>query len=128
MKKRLLLSLSLAAAMIAGGGSAVLAGSKSLGSLTINAASRYANGGFAETHNTANLTEYAECGTNATTGYCTFRDAGGTYYSCMTTDPALLTVIRSMSDESYFSVRWDAAAVCTSVLSYASSRTEAKDH
>ncbi len=127
MQKRILLSLSLAAAMLAGGGAAI-AGSKSLGSLNINASSRFASGGFAETHNTANLVEYAECGSNATTGYCTFRDAGGTYYSCMTTDPALLTVIRSMSDESYFSVRWDASAVCISVLSYASSRTEAKAH
>jgi len=32
-----------------------------------------------------------------------------------------------MSDESFFSIRWDAAGVCTYVLSYASSRTEAKN-
>lgn len=105
-----------------------MAGSKSIGSLTVNVASRYANAGLSDTHNTANGLEYAECGTNSTTGYCTFRDTAGTYYSCMTTDPAYLTVIRSMSDESFISVRWDAAGVCTYVLSYASSRTQAKDH
>lgn len=128
MKKRLLLSLSLAAAMILGGGGAAMAGLKSYFPLQVNAPGRYASGGLSETHNTANGVEYFECGSNPTTGYCTIRDAAGTYYSCMTTDPALLTVIRSMSDESSISVRWDASGVCTYVLSYASSRTEAKDH
>lgn len=104
-----------------------LAGVKSYFPLTINYASRYANGGLAETHNTADNTQYAECGSNSNTGYCTLRDTAGTITSCYTTDPALLTVIRSMSDESLFSIRWDTAGVCTYVLSYASSRTEAKN-
>jgi hypothetical protein len=128
MTRRFWLSVSLAVSLLAAGSGAVFAGAKSLSPLTVNAASRYANAGLAETHNTANTTEYIECGTNGTTGFCTIRDSSANMYSCMTTDASLLSVIRSMSDESYISVRWDAAGVCTYVLSYASSRTEAKDH
>lgn len=128
MTRRFWLSVSLAASLLAAGSGAVFAGAKSIAPLSVNAASRYANAGLGETHNTANTTEYIECGTNGTTGFCTVRDSSANMYSCMTTDASLLTVIRSMSDESYISVRWDAAGVCTYVLSYASSRTEAKDH
>ena len=125
MKKKVL-SVALGLAVLAAAGT-VVAGSKSLYPLSINYGSRYASGGLAETHNTADTTQYAECGSNSNTGYCTLRDVAGTYTSCYTTDPALIEVIRSMSDESFFSIRWDAASVCTYVLSYASSRTEAKN-
>jgi hypothetical protein len=128
MSRRLWLSLSLAVSLLAAGSGAVLAGAKQISPLSVNAASRFANAGLGETHNTANTTEYIECGTNPTTGFCTIRDSSSNVYSCMTTDPDLLAVIRSMSDESYISVRWDAAGVCTYVLSYASSRAATKEH
>lgn len=104
------------------GTGAVVAGIKQYFPLTINATYRYANGGLAETHNTADNVSYAECGSNSATGYCTFRDAASNTYSCFTTDPAQIAVIRSMSPDSTFSVQWDTAGVCTYVLSYASSR------
>src|SRR5688572_28555871 len=104
------------------GTGAVIAGIKQYVPLSINAAARYANGGLAETHNTPDTVSYAECGSNATTGYCTFRDPAYNHYSCYTTDPAQIAVIRSMSPDSTFSVQWDTAGVCTYVLSYASSR------
>lgn len=106
----------------------VSAGLKSYMPLSVNYASRYANGGLSETHNTADNVQYAECGSNPTTGYCTVRDTAGTYSSCYTTDAAIISVIRSMSDESLFSIQWNASGVCTYVLSYASSRAEAKAH
>jgi hypothetical protein len=112
-------------ALTAGTG-AVVAGNKQYSPLSINLAIRSASGGLAETHNTADIMSYAECGSNSTTGYCTFRDTAGTYYSCFTTDPAHIAVIRSMSPDSLFSVTWDAAGVCTYVLSYASSRAAAR--
>lgn len=90
--------------------------------LQINTTYRSAYGGLAETHNTTDTSTYAECGSNSNTGYCTFRDVAGTSYSCYTTDPAQIAVIRSMSPDSLFNVVWDAAGVCTYVLSYASSR------
>jgi hypothetical protein len=128
MTRRFWLSVSLAVSLLAAGGGAVLAGSQSISPLSVNAANRYASAGLAETHNTTNTTEYIECGTNGTTGFCTIRDSSANMYSCMTTDASLLSVIRSMSDESYISLRWDAAGVCTYMLSYASSRAATKEH
>lgn len=118
------LSLAMITALaVLGTASAVHAGLRSYFPLSVNVAGRYASGGLAETHNTADSIQYAEFGSNATTGYVTLRDAAGTYYSCYTTDPAQLTVIRSMSPDSTFSVAWDTSGVCTYVLSYASSRS-----
>jgi len=113
-------------ALLGIGSQVAFGGAKQIAPLSINAAARFANAGLGETYNTADSTQYAECGSNGTTGYCTVRDAAGTYYSCMTTDPALLAVIRSMSPESFISVVWDASGSCTYVLSYASSRSAVK--
>ncbi len=122
MSHRIKLGAIAALLTLTAGTGAVVAGIKQYIPLQINAVNRYANGGLAETHNTPDNVSYAECGSNSTTGYCTFRDTAGTYYSCFTTDPAQIAVIRSMSPDSTFSVRWDTAGVCTYVLSYASSR------
>ena len=103
--------------------SAVFAGARSYFPLSVNVSGHFANGGLAETHNTADTTQYVECGSNPTAGFCTVRDATGTFYSCFTTDPSLLAVIRSMSPDSTFSIEWDpTTSQCTYVLSYASSR------
>lgn len=109
-------------AALASGAGIVFAGAKTITPLSIDTTNRFAFGGLAETHNTSDTTQFAECGSNPTSGFCTVRDAAGTYYSCFTTDPALIAVIRSMSPDSYFSINWDANATCTYVLSYASSR------
>jgi len=122
MSHRIKLGTIAALLAFTAGTSAVVAGSKQYFPLSINPVSRIANGGLAETHNTPDNVSYAECGSNSTTGYCTFRDTAGTFYSCYTTDPALIAVIRSMSPDSTFSAVWDTAGVCTYVLSYASSR------
>jgi hypothetical protein len=122
MSRRIKIGLAVALLALTAGTGAVVAGQKQYFPLQVNAASRYANAGLAETHNTADTVSYAECGSNASTGYCTFREPNGTYYSCFTTDPSLLVVIRSMSPDSSISVQWDASNVCTYVLSYASSR------
>jgi hypothetical protein len=128
MTRGMLSRAGIALTFVAASATMASAGLKSYVPLSVNVAGKYASGGLAETHNTADNVQYAECGTNATTGYCTLRDTAGTYYSCYTTDPALLTVIRSMSDESSFSISWNDTGVCTYVLSYASSRTAAKAH
>jgi hypothetical protein len=113
----------ISALVVLGTTSAVFAGLRSYFPLQVNTTGHYANGGMSETHNTADSVQYAECGSNATTGYCTFRDAGGTYYSCFTTDMTQIAVIRSMAPDASFSVVWDPTSnQCTYVLSYASSR------
>jgi len=126
MSRRLKLGAIVSLLALTAGTGAVLAGAKQYVPLSINAASRSAYGGLAETHNTADSVSYAECGSNATTGYCTFRDAANTFYSCYTTDPAQIAVIRSLSPDSTFNVVWDTSGVCTYVLSYASSRVAAR--
>ncbi len=126
MTRPLLTRPILAVALLAATAGTVLAGAKSYVPLTINYASRYANGGLAETHNTPDAVQYFECGSNSNAGYCTIRDTAGTYTSCYTTDPSMIAVIRSMSDESSISIAWDTSGVCTYVLSYASSRTQTK--
>jgi hypothetical protein len=126
MSRQLKLGAIIALLTLTAGTGAVVAGIKQYVPLSINAASRSAYGGLAETHNTADNVSYAECGSNSTTGYCTFRDPSGTYFSCYTTDPAQIAVIRSMSPDSTFNVVWDTSGVCTYVLSYASSRVAAR--
>jgi len=124
--RKAMIGVVAAVGLLAAGGGVALGGAKQLFPLNINAAGRFASGGLAETHNTADTMQYAECGTNGTTGFCTLRDTAGTYYSCFTTDAANLAVIRSMSPDGYFSISWDAAGTCTYVLSYASSRSAVK--
>jgi hypothetical protein len=94
-----------------------------------NGYERYANGTLGEIRASADPTSYAECGSNASMGWCSFVDPSGAYLGCYTTDPAQLTVIRSMGPDAYFSVRWlEQTAECVYVLSYASSRTMAKEN
>jgi len=122
MSRRLKLGVIAGLLALTAGTGAVIAGAKQYFPLSIDPVNRSASGGLAETHNTADTTSYAECGSSSTTGYCTFRNPAGTFYSCFTTDPAQIAVIRSMSPDSTFYVAWDTAGVCTYVLSYASSR------
>ena len=120
--------MAIAAATLLGLAGAGTAGNRWTSSLTINQ-SQYgtmAAGGFAETHNTPDVTEYAECGSNRTTGYCTFVQSNGSTWGCFTTDAGHIAVIRSMTPESYFNVTWDGSGQCTYVLAYASSRTTTK--
>jgi hypothetical protein len=85
-------------------------------------------GGLGDTRNTANTSEYIECGTNSTTGYCLFRNAAGTYYSCSTTNAGMIEVIRSMSGDGSINFSYDTTTgACTYMLSYASSRAQPKN-
>ena len=84
-------------------------------------------GGLGDTRNTANSAEYLECGSNTATGYCLFRNAAGTYYSCTTTNAAMIEVIRSMDGDGSINFSYDSTTnVCTYMLSYASSRAQPK--
>jgi hypothetical protein len=89
---------------------------------------RYANGAFAEVRSLPDATAFAECGTNASMGFCSFVQ-NGEYSSCYTTNPATLDAIRGMAGDGYFSVQWsESTAECTYVLQYTSSRTPTKAH
>ncbi len=84
-------------------------------------------GGLGDTRNTANTVEHLDCGTNSTTGYCTYRNPAGTYYSCNTTNAGMIEVIRSMHGDASINFSYDSTTnVCTYMLSYASSRAQPK--
>jgi hypothetical protein len=125
MSRRLRL-IAIALLTLVGLGGIGTAGAKWMNALTISQNGTMASGGFAETHNSANVTEYAECGSNRATGFCTFVDQRGTNYGCFTTDAGDIAVIRSMTPESWFAVTWNDVGQCTYVLAHATSRTRTK--
>ena len=83
MSRRGILGIVAVVGMLGVGAGVARGGATQLFPLQVNAAARFANAGLAETHNTADTTQYAECGTNGSTGYCTFRDrrTGQLYYA-----------------------------------------------
>jgi hypothetical protein len=103
-----------------------LAGARWNNSLTIGQDGHFAGGGFSETHNTPDVTEYAQCGSNSTTGFCMFVTTRNQVYSCFTTDPGHIAVIRSMGAESTFQATWNDSGECTYVLAYTTSTTVPK--
>ena len=119
------LSLLAIGSLVCALGGVGMAGARWTNSVTINNGN-LAAGGFAETFNTPDETEYAECGSNRTTGFCTFVDSNNNNYSCFTTDAGHIAVIRSMTPESYFNVMWNNLGQCTYVLGYSTSRTTTK--
>jgi hypothetical protein len=118
-----------AALGLAGASAVAVAGAKSYFPAQLNTwgTTVSVSGGIGETRNTPDSTQYIECGSNSNTGYCLFRDAGGAYHSCSTTDAGLITVIRSMSGDGSINFLYDSTTnVCTYMLSYASSRDQPK--
>jgi hypothetical protein len=128
-KRRIALAAALAASLVAPIASA---GSHARFGFQIspsNGFSRYANGSLGEIRASADPDAFAECGTNSSYGWCAFDDGTTGYLGCWTTDPAQLAVIRAMPADAYFSVRWsEQTAECEYVLSYASSRSMAKEN
>lgn len=76
--------------------------------VVINDATRVAYGALTDARGSADNRQFIGCWSNNTSGGCDAVNAGGLTRSCSTTDPAMLAVIRSMSDESYVSFRWAA--------------------
>lgn len=98
--KRMLFAISLAAVTTAH------AGARYSFPVVINDATRVAYGALTDARGSADNRQYIGCWSNNTSGGCDAVNASGLTRSCSTTDPAMLAVIRSMSDESYVSFRW----------------------
>lgn len=116
-------------AAVAGASAPATAGLKSYVSAQVNTWGNTISisGALGDTRNTANGTEYLECGSNSNTAYCTYRNPAGTYYSCNTTNAAMVEVVRSMSGDGSINFSYDSTTnVCTYMLSYASSRAQPK--
>jgi hypothetical protein len=72
-------------------------------------------GSASATRDTADAVQFISCSTSASAGACTYRDLAGKFYTCFTTDPGLLTVIRSMQGDSVMEYDYD---VTTGKCSY----------
>lgn len=121
--KRLALSL-LTAGLVLGTATLAIAGQR--GPFGFGPFTSYTNGAFGDVRNSADPNSAAMCGSNDGVGFCAFYDQSGRYYSCYTTSPGQIDVIRSMNGDSFFSVAWDASGHCTYVLSYTDSRAQPK--
>jgi len=124
-----MLMVAAAAVGLAGASAVAVAGVKSYFPAQLNQWGNTVSisGGIGETRNTPDTVQYIECGSNANTGYCLFRDASNVYHSCSTTDAGMITVIRSMSGDGSINFSYDVTTnACTYMLSYASSRDQPK--
>jgi hypothetical protein len=102
MSRSALLVLSFAAAATA------YAGARFTYPVVINDTNRTAYGALTDARGSADTRQYIGCWSNNASGGCDAVNASGLTRSCSTTDPAMLAVIRSMSDESYVAFRWGA--------------------
>lgn len=84
----------------------VYAGARFTYPVVINDTNRTAYGALTDARGSADTRQYIGCWSNGAMGGCDAVNASGLTRSCSTIDPAMLAVIRSMSDESYVAFRW----------------------
>lgn len=122
MRRRLKFGMTVIVVALIAATGLVFAGDRQVFTTKIDLINRTAEGSLSDTYNNGNIFEFMECGTIGGMGHCLSRTEDQVYAGCTTTDPELMSVIRSMNSESRIIVKWDAASVCTYVASYASSR------
>lgn len=82
----------------------------------INTPNPYAIGDLGFVYNSWFSNDYIGCMASATNGDCYAREVGGNFLSCWTTDPALLTVIRSLNGDSHLLFSWNPVdATCVDI-------------
>lgn len=127
--KKLLRTLGIVGVL---GGTVALAGPKYGYPVQVNLTSRHASGGFGTARNSADSVQYIGCDvygytTSVPRVSCYARSAAGTYASCSSTDPNLLAVARSISDDSIVSFNWDASGTCTYLFAGNASMAEPRE-
>ena len=106
-------TLGFAAALLAS--TAALAGFRSAQQVVIWDAGKLANGDLGYIHNQPDLTQYMGCYSYDAVGYCYAVDRTGLSRSCVTSDPNMVAVIRSLNSDSYLLFYWDTSGRCTFV-------------
>jgi hypothetical protein len=82
----------------------------------LNSPNPYATGDLGFVYNSWFSNDYIGCQASATSGDCYAREVGGNFLSCWTTDPALLTVIRSLNGDSHLLFSWNPSdATCKDI-------------
>jgi hypothetical protein len=87
---------------------------------------RLANGDLGYVHNTADKNEYIGCEVYGDWGYCYAMNTAGTYRACATSDPDMVSTIRSLQSDSYLSFWWSDSGYCSSITVRTESMTEPK--
>lgn len=84
--------------------------------VVIDDAYKQALGTLVATRRSADSVQKLGCTVRADNAQCYATNAAGVYRSCMTTDPGLIAVARSINSESYLWFVWNAAGTCTSIV------------
>ncbi len=83
--------------------------------VVIDDAYRQAFGTLVATRRSADNVQKLGCTIKSDNVLCYATNAAGVYRTCQTTDPALMTVARSLTSESYLWFIWNTAGTCTSI-------------
>lgn len=99
--------------------STALAGQKLSYPVTVTASDAW--GALGSARNAVDTTQALQIQNTPTFSTLFARDATGKSGTCTTTDPALMTMARSATGDSYVYFAWDASAKCTTVIVWAAS-------
>ena len=80
-----------------------------------NGSKPYATGDIGFVYNSWFSNDYIGCEANAASGDCYAVDVSGLYKTCTTTDPAMLTVIRSLKGDSNIFFSWNPDGTCRDI-------------
>jgi hypothetical protein len=116
MKKPVLVSLAVAAAMLAA--TAAWAGAKGIWEVNIDTVSRRVYGSLGSARHSADNIQYIGCYATAYSSgseavNCFAKNAAGTYVSCSSSVPQVINVARSLGDDGYLYFQYDAGGQCT---------------
>lgn len=84
--------------------------------VVVDDVNRQALGTLVATRRSADNVQKLGCTVRADNALCYATNAAGVYRTCLTTDPGLIAVARSLSSESYLWFIWNAAGTCTSIV------------
>ena len=125
-RRRGLLLLTCAGALLTSTGA--FAGIRDSQPLIIDDVNQSAIGSLGNAYNSQSTSELIGCGSGGTWGSCLVIDSTGKSRSCVTTDPALVSQIRSVNSDSTLYFGWDASGKCTfiTVQSYSSGQPKSR--
>lgn len=83
--------------------------------VVISDANRQAYGTLVGARHSPDNVQKLGCTIKADSVLCFATNAAGAYRTCVSTDPALMAVARSLNGDSYLWFVWDASGVCTSI-------------
>lgn len=120
MNKKLALALSgLALATLVTGATAV-AGTKLAGTVQINTAQRWAQGGMGWARATSDNAAQIGCQVQVVNQgvpsmNCVARDSAGNAIICSSDDPNIMSIMGAINSDSYIHFEWDANKTCTTL-------------